>query len=144
MANPVKRTTAPLNSIIIVIYYRFIICKIQRGKYCTGQAKAQTITVYNNLTSCLGVLVAKYAGAGLFPQVSQPDAFECSFDGLWVDMPHESSDVLNLPAPGAMAPYFTCEFDGRQKLIRQLHGLKLAERQGDAEVGRRISRNGEL
>ena len=30
-----------------------------------------------------------------------------------------------------MAPYFTCEFDGRQKLIRQLHGLKLAERQGD-------------
>jgi len=68
---------------------------------------------------------------GLFPQVSQPDAFECSFDGLWVDMPHESSDVLNLPAPGAMTPYFTCQFDGRQKLIRQLHGLKLAERQGD-------------
>jgi hypothetical protein len=30
-----------------------------------------------------------------------------------------------------MAPYFTCEFDGCQKLIRQLHGLKLAERQGD-------------
>jgi hypothetical protein len=46
-------------------------------------------------------------------------------------MPHEDSDVLNLPAPGAMAPYFTCEFDGRQKLIRQLHGLKLADRQGD-------------
>ena len=46
-------------------------------------------------------------------------------------MPHEGSDVLNLPATGAMAPYFTCEFDGRQKLIRQLHGLKLAERQGD-------------
>jgi hypothetical protein len=46
-------------------------------------------------------------------------------------MPHEGSDVLNLPAPGAMAPYFTCEFDGRQKLIRQLHGLKPAEWQGD-------------
>jgi hypothetical protein len=46
-------------------------------------------------------------------------------------MPHEGADVLNLPAPGAMAPYFTCEFDGRQKLIRQPHGLKLAERQDD-------------
>ena len=46
-------------------------------------------------------------------------------------MPHEGSNVLNLPAPGTMALYFTCEFDGRQKLIRQLHGLKLAERQGD-------------
>ena len=46
-------------------------------------------------------------------------------------MPHEGADILNLPAPGAMASYFTCEFDGRQKLIRQPHGLKLAERQGD-------------
>jgi len=50
---------------------------------------------------------------------------------LRVDMPHEGADVLNLPAPGAMAPYFTYEFDCRQKLIRQLHGLKLAGRQGD-------------
>jgi hypothetical protein len=46
-------------------------------------------------------------------------------------MPHEYSDVLNLPAPGAMALYFACEFDGRPKLIRQLHDLKLAVRQGD-------------
>jgi hypothetical protein len=46
-------------------------------------------------------------------------------------MPHEGSDVLNLPAPGAMAFYFMCEFDGRQKLIRHFHGLKLAGRQGD-------------
>jgi len=46
-------------------------------------------------------------------------------------MPHECADVLKLSAPGAMTPYFTCEFDGRQKLIRQPHGLKLAERQGD-------------
>jgi hypothetical protein len=46
-------------------------------------------------------------------------------------MPHEGSDVLNLPAPGAMAFYFMCEFDGRQKLIRQFHGRKLAGRQGD-------------
>jgi len=46
-------------------------------------------------------------------------------------MPHEGADVLNLPAPGAMALYFACGFDGRKKLIRQLHGLKLAERQGD-------------
>jgi hypothetical protein len=30
-----------------------------------------------------------------------------------------------------MALYFPCEFDGRQKLIRQIHGLKLAGRQGD-------------
>jgi hypothetical protein len=46
-------------------------------------------------------------------------------------MPHENSDVLNLPAPGTTAPYFTCEFDGCQKLTRKLHGLKLNERQGD-------------
>jgi hypothetical protein len=46
-------------------------------------------------------------------------------------MPHEGSDVFYLPAPGAMALYFTYEFDGRQKLIRQLHGLKLAKRQDD-------------
>jgi hypothetical protein len=45
-------------------------------------------------------------------------------------MPHEGSDVFYLPAPGAMALYFTCEFDSRQKLIWQLHGLKLAKRQG--------------
>jgi hypothetical protein len=70
-------------------------------------------------------------GRGLFPFVSRLDAFECGFDGLRVDMPHEGSDVLNLPAPGARAPYFTCEFDGRHKLFRQLHGLKLAEWQGD-------------
>ena len=45
-------------------------------------------------------------------------------------MPHEDADVLNLPAPGAVAFYFTYEFDGRQKLIRQIHGLKPAQRQG--------------
>ena len=71
------------------------------------------------------------ARAGLFPYVSRPEAFECGLDGLRVDMPHEGSDVLNLSAPGATAPYFVCEFDGRQKLIRQIHGLKLTERQGD-------------
>ena len=53
------------------------------------------------------------------------------FNGLRVDMTHEGADVLNLPAPGAMALNFMCEFDGRQKLIRQPHGLKLGERQGD-------------
>jgi len=46
-------------------------------------------------------------------------------------MPHEGTDVLNLPAPGALAPYFKCEFDDRLKFIRQPHGLKLAEGQGD-------------
>jgi hypothetical protein len=43
-------------------------------------------------------------------------------------MPHEGADVLYLPAPGAMALYFSCEFNGRQKLIRQIHALKPAER----------------
>jgi hypothetical protein len=46
-------------------------------------------------------------------------------------MPHEDADVLNLPAPGAMVLYFTCECDGRQKFIRQIQGFKLAGRQGD-------------
>jgi len=46
-------------------------------------------------------------------------------------MPHEDADILNLPAPGGIAPYSVCEFDGRQKLIRQPHGLKPSERQGD-------------
>jgi len=50
-------------------------------------------------------------------------------DGFRVDMPHEGADVLNLPAPGAMAPYFTCEFDGRQKLTRLPDSLKTDERQ---------------
>jgi hypothetical protein len=70
-------------------------------------------------------------GVGLSPEVSGPEAFEGGFNGLRVDMPHKGSDELNLPAPGAMAPYFMCEFDGRQKLIRQFQGLKLAGRQGD-------------
>jgi hypothetical protein len=56
---------------------------------------------------------------------------EGGFDGLRVDMTHEGADVLHLPAPGATALYFTCEFDGCKKLIRQLYGRKLAGRQGD-------------
>ena len=57
--------------------------------------------------------------------------FEGGFDGLRVNLPHEGADVLNLPAPGAMVLCFTREFDGCQKLFRQIHGLKLAGRQGD-------------
>jgi hypothetical protein len=71
------------------------------------------------------------AGAGLFFPVSRPDAFQRGFDGLRVDMPHESADVLNLPAPGAAAPYFMYTFDGGQKFIGQLHGRQLAEGQSD-------------
>jgi hypothetical protein len=68
---------------------------------------------------------------GLFAQVSRPDAREGGFDGLRVDMPHEGADVLDLPAPGAMALYFTREFDGCLKLFGQRHGFQVAQRQVD-------------
>ena len=41
IATPVKWTTAQMNYFLFVIYYRFIIYKIQQAKYFTGQAKTQ-------------------------------------------------------------------------------------------------------
>ena len=56
-------------------------------------------------------------------------------------MPHEGPDELNLPAPGAAAFYFMGEFDGCQKLVRQIHGLKLAGRQGDQLFAQALQRS---
>ena len=46
-------------------------------------------------------------------------------------MSHEGANVFDLPAPGAVALYFSCQNDGRQDLIWKLHGFKLAQRQAD-------------
>jgi predicted dehydrogenase len=44
-------------------------------------------------------------------------------------MPHESADILNLPAPGAAAFYLMDEINRCQKLFRQRQGIQLARRQ---------------
>jgi hypothetical protein len=69
--------------------------------------------------------------AGLFSKGSRSDALQGGFDGLRVELPQESADVLDLPAPGPMTLYFTREFHGSDKLVRQPHGFKLAGLQGD-------------
>ncbi len=51
-------------------------------------------------------------GDRLFWFIFRPDVIESGFDGLRVYMSHECADVPNLPSPGAMLPYFACEFNG--------------------------------